>query len=394
MAKLRFRVNWRPAEGASAHGAPVALSAGLHRVECNAVTGRRQIGERRFMGESKNAGNGRMAGLGKGFNRRSFLAGVSTTAAVTAGGSMFGQASSVDQSPTGEASSVDQVPIIDAHIHLFDGTRPLGAGYMGSPQYRAISKTSLPSMYSAQARPVGVIGAVVVESSFWIDDNLWYLQQSRTDPIIMGVSGTLDPERPDFGRYVEHFHKDPLFRAIRTSRFYSLANGKVTLKPEQVSNLKSLAEADLALDTANPSMGLMRANVLLAEAIPSLRIIMDHLPSFDPTPDNQKAYEEVVKDMAAQPNIFVKLTEVYHPRLSDGVVIRDYETLRARLEYLFGAFGEDRVLFGTDYPNSYGVATIPEEVGLMKRFFSTKSREAAEKYFAKNAMRIYKLSLT
>jgi len=54
------------------------------------------------------------------------------------------------------------------------------------------------------------------------------------------------------------------------------------------------------------------------------------------------------------------------------------------------AFGEDRVFFGSDYPNSYGVATIPEEAGLTKRFFSTKPREAAEKYFWKNSARVYK----
>ena len=94
--------------------------------------------------------------------------------------------------------------------------------------------------------------------------------------------------------------------------------------------------------------------------------------------------------MAARPNIFVKLSEVYHPRLSDGVIVKDYEPLRARLEYLFNAFGEDRVIFGSDYPNSYGVASIPEEVGLVKRFFATKSREAAEKYFWKNSARVYK----
>lgn len=29
-------------------------------------------------------------------------------------------------------ASVEGVPIIDAHIHLFDGTRPQGATYMGS----------------------------------------------------------------------------------------------------------------------------------------------------------------------------------------------------------------------------------------------------------------------
>ncbi|MGD0841959.1 MAG: amidohydrolase family protein [Candidatus Acidiferrales bacterium] len=315
----------------------------------------------------------------EGLSRRRFLA----FAAVAATAAAFDGTHA--QSP-----SVDNIPIIDAHIHLFDGTRPLGAGYMGSAAYRAISKTSLPSMYGPLARPTGVVGAIVVESSPWIDENLWYLEVCGADPFMVGVSGNLNPGQSDFGQYLTRFHKDPLYRAIRSSRFYSSDSGKVALIPDQVSNLKLLAQADLALDTANPNMNLMQANVLLADAIPDLRIIMDHLPSFDPTSDNQQAYETVVKEMAARPNIFVKLTEVYHPRLADGVIVKDYESLRARLEYLFDAFGEDRVIFGTDYPNSYGVATIPEEVGLMKRFFSTKSREAAEKYFWKNSARVYK----
>jgi predicted TIM-barrel fold metal-dependent hydrolase len=311
--------------------------------------------------------------------RRSFLVGAAATVAFAA-----------SRGVPAQSASVDDIPIIDAHIHLFDNTRPLGAGYMGSQAYRALSKPSLPSMYSALARPLGVVGAIVVESSFLIDDNLWYLETCRADPFMVGVSGSLNPSMPDFGVYVTHFHKDPLFRAIRASRFYSADHGKVTLDPVQVANLKLLAQADLALDTANPSMDLMNANVMLAEAIPELRIIMDHLPSFDPTPDTQRAYETVVKQMAARPNIFVKLSEVYHPRLSDGVIVKDYAPLRARVEYLYDAFGEDRVMFGSDYPNSYGVATIPEEVGVMKRFFATKSRAAAEKYFWKNSARIYK----
>jgi predicted TIM-barrel fold metal-dependent hydrolase len=308
--------------------------------------------------------------------RREFIAGATAAAALASHGALA------------QSASVDHIPIIDAHIHLFDNTRTLGAGYMGSAAYRALSKPSLPAMYGELARPAGIVGAIVVEASPLIDDNLWYLEQCRANPIMVGVSGTLNPEHSDFGRYVTHFHRDPLFRAIRASRFFSSDNGKVSLKSDQVENLKLLAQADLALDTANPTMELMRANVLLADAIPDLRIIMDHLPSFDP--DNDNDYHAVVKDMADRPNIFVKLTEVYHPRLTDGFIVKDYEFLRARLEYLFGAFGEDRVMFGTDYPNSYGVATIPEEVAIMKRFFSTKSRQMAEKYFWKNSARVYK----
>jgi predicted TIM-barrel fold metal-dependent hydrolase len=286
-------------------------------------------------------------------------------------------------------ASVDNIPIIDAHIHLFDGTRPEGAGYMGSAAYRPF-KTSLPGLYAPLARPSGIVGAIVVESSAMVEDNRWYLELSEADPIMVGVSGRLDPYKPEFGEQLERFHKNPMYRAIRASRFYTNTNGKITLDPVAVANLKLLAQADLAQDTANPAMPLMTANVMLADAVPNLRIIMDHLPSFDPTPDGQAAYEAVIKEMAARPNIFVKLTEVYHPRIDNGQVVGDYMPLHDRLEYLYGMFGEDRVIFGTDYPNSYGVATISEEVGLMKRFFSTKTRAQAEKYFWRNAARVYK----
>lgn len=318
--------------------------------------------------------------------RRKFV----RTAAAAGGAIAFSGTRTLAAEVAAEAPSwMNSIPVIDSHIHLFDGTRPLGAGYMGSPQYRAISKTSLPSMYEPLARPAGIVGAIVVESSAWIDDNLWYLEVCRADPFMVGVCG-LDPGRPDFGQYVSHFAKDPLYRAIRYSRFYNVDSGKVSLKPDHVANLKLLAQADLVLDTANPSMPLMQANVLLADAIPNLRIIMDHLPSFDPTPEGQSAYETVVKEMALRSNIVVKLSEVYHPRVSDNVIVRDYEPLRARVEHLYGIFGEDRVIFGSDYPNSYGVATIPEEVGIMKQFFATKTQEQAEKYFWKNSARTYK----
>ena len=286
--------------------------------------------------------------------------------------------------------SVDTVPVIDAHIHLFDGRRTQGQGYMGSAAYRALSQTSLPAMYASLARPSGVVGAIIVESSARVEDNDWYLDVSQANPFMVGVSGRLDPYNAQFGEHLGRLHKNPLYRAIRASRFYTNTDGKVTLDTVAVENLKLLAQADLAQDTANPSMPLMTANVMLTDAIPNLRIIMDHLPSFDPTPDGQAAYHAVVKEMAARPNIFVKLTAVYHPRIDNKQVVGEYMPLRDRLEYLYGMFGQDRVMFGTDYPNSYGVATISEQVGLMKKFFSTKTRAEAEKYFWRNAARIYK----
>ncbi|MGD0798024.1 MAG: amidohydrolase family protein [Acidobacteriaceae bacterium] len=345
-----------------------------------------KLSRREFMGTAAMAGAA-LSGMGNS------LAGAQALKSAADWDEKNGPAPAAPDAPQARPVVAGAIPIIDAHIHLFDQTRPVFSGYTGGLFYRQVNKPSTPAAYAALARPTGIVGAIVVESAAqYIDDNLYYLETSHDNPIMVGVSGNIDPGSAEFGKYLNHFHRDPLFRAIRSSRFYSRdASGKVALNPTQVANLKLLAQADLALDTANPSMDLMNANVLLADAVPDLRIIMDHLPSFDPTPDGQAAYEEVIKEMAARPNISVKLTEVYHPKPGDGgVIVKNYEVLRARLEYLFDAFGEDRVMFGTDYPNSYGVATISEEVGLMQQFFATKPRAQQEKYFWQNSSKIYK----
>lgn len=289
-----------------------------------------------------------------------------------------------------DAPSVNDLPIIDSHIHLFDGNRPIGAEYTGSIAYRAISKVSTPLMYAQQAAPLGVRGAIVIQSSKWLEENLFYMEMCDANPFMLAVCGWLDTGMPDFGQYIERWHRNPLYRAIRFSSFYNDDNGKITLNPVHVANIKLLAEADMVLETQTPTIALLTANSLIADAVPNLRIVQDHLPSFDPNPANQKDYERVVQEMGKRPNIHIKLSEVYHPqRNPQRTVERDYGKLKARLDFLYGVFGEDRVIFGSDYPNSYGIASIPEEIGLMKRFFATKTRREAEKYFWQNSQKLY-----
>ena len=53
-------------------------------------------------------------------------------------------------------------------------------------------------------------------------------------------------------------------------------------------------------------------------------------------------------------------------------------------------FGEDRILFGSDWPNSDGVAPIDKIVGVVREYFATQPRAVAEKYFWKNSIAAYK----
>ena len=84
----------------------------------------------------------------------------------------------------------------------------------------------------------------------------------------------------------------------------------------------------------------------------------------------------------------MKLSEIIHP--VNGQVSTELATYRARLDTLMGVFGEDRILFGSDWPNSDGVAPVDKVFAVAKEYFQGKPRRVAEKYFWKNSVAAYK----
>ena len=47
-------------------------------------------------------------------------------------------------------------------------------------------------------------------------------------------------------------------------------------------------------------------------------------------------------------------------------------------------------MFGSDYPNSVGTATIEQVVSVTRQYFASKPRAVAQKYYWKNSSRFYK----
>ena len=284
------------------------------------------------------------------------------------------------------AKSAPPIPIIDAHIHLFDAGRPQGAPYKGPKEFT--EHVSLPGTYKKLALPLGIKGAIAVEASPWIEDNLWLLETAQTDAVMVGVIGRLQPEKAEFAEYLERYHKNPLYRGIRiniTARNHLmplLENASV------VDNLKLLAQADLVLETANPSIELLQTVVRVNDLVPELRIVIDHLPVMDPTPEELPLYTSTLEQIRQRANLFVKLSEILHR--VDGTVAKDLASHRERLDRLIKIFGEDRIIFGSDYPNSVGTATIGETVSLVKEYFAAQPRSVAEKYFWRNSLQCYK----
>jgi len=318
--------------------------------------------------------------------RREFLAGMAGVAGAAVSTSRLPGAAFSSHSTARQAPAT-AIPIIDTHIHLFDPTRPQGAPYSGAPG-TGPPQPALPPRYRALAAPLGIVGAVKIEASPWVEDNLWVLEVAERDTIVVGVVGNLEPGKPDFAEMLERYHKNRLFRGIRYGNLWGRDITKEANNPGFIDGLRLLAQADLVLDTANPRVDLLQAIVKITDKLPELRVVLDHLPSLEPTPETRRGYDAALAELHGRPQIYVKLSAVIH-RL-DGTVSMELAPYKDRLDQLVAMFGENRILFGSDWPNSDGVAPLDKVVGVVREYFMSQPRAIAEKYFWKNSIAAYK----
>jgi L-fuconolactonase len=292
------------------------------------------------------------------------------------------------------AAQTPPIPVIDTHIHLFDISRPQGVPW--PPKNDAVLyKTALPDRYRKLAVPHGVVGAIEVEASPWLEDNQWVLDVAAKDKIIVGTVGDVEPGAPDFRKNIERFHRNPLYRGIRYGNLWPRDGGrqddlaKTIVKPEFVADLKFLASAGLGLDSANPTPSLINALLRTSDAVPNLRIVIDHLPKLDVPTDaaGLKAYKADLHELGKRTQVFVKISAVLRP--VNGKISHDVGFYKALLDELWGIFTEDRVIYGSDWPNSDTVGEYAQVFRIVHDYVSTKPRSVQEKYFWKNSKQAY-----
>jgi predicted TIM-barrel fold metal-dependent hydrolase len=161
-------------------------------------------------------------------------------------------------------------------------------------------------------------------------------------------------------------------------------------KPEVISNLNLLADAGLTMDTANPDPPLLAAVVRLTDRIPSLRVVIDHLPQLEPPGEMsaRTALRPSLLELGKRSQVYVKMSEVLH-RVG-GQVRVDLDFYRSRLDEIWDFFGPDRLLYGSDWPNSDHSAPLWQELRVVREYIDSKGTAVAEKFFWRNSIAAYR----
>lgn len=275
--------------------------------------------------------------------------------------------------------------VIDTHTHFYDPTRPQGVPWpgKGTKLYRPV----LPADWRAVAEPHGVRETVIVEASPWVEDNQWILDLAAQEKCIVGFVGHLDPQDTAFSSHLKRFAANPIFRGVRWSG--TLVN-QAAMKDQVLAGAKLLADHGLELDLNGPPETLPEA-AQLAEAVPDLRIVINHLGSSGDPKTLKPGWKENIRSIATRKNVWMKVSAlVEQVKGEEGSAPREVGYYLPILDHLWEYFGPDRLIYGSNWPVSDRGAPYEVVFKLVHDYFSSKGTEAAEKYFWRNSRAAYR----
>jgi predicted TIM-barrel fold metal-dependent hydrolase len=313
------------------------------------------------------------------FRRRRFVQSAGTAAA---GLLLSGVDQIASRALGAESPQVRPCPSIDTHIHVYDPTRSQGVPWPPK-NLDILYSPHLPSSFVTLTGQLGVVGAVVVEASPWVEDNQWVLDVAKDNPIIVGFIGNLKLGTPEFASRLKRFAANPLFRGLR------LRDVTIPTGPGQgafADDLKRLADLQLTLDVVG-NTAILSDVLRIAKMAPELRVVIDHLPFREWDKEGTAKMREALKDVAQLPRVYIKISDV--PRQVSGQLVEDAGFYRPGLDVTWSLFGPDRAIFGSNWPVSDLVAPYGSMFNIVAGYFAGKRETDVQKFFWKNSLAAY-----
>lgn len=288
----------------------------------------------------------------------------------------------------GIAEAAPTPVIIDTHTHFYDTSRPQGVDWPGKDD-KILYRPVMPSEFVKLAQPHGVTGTVVVEASPRVEDNHWLLELAEKNPVIVGVVGRLDPRDAKFDDQLKRLSKQSLYRGFRINH-PELA--MVLKEQAALKRLHRMIDLGLTLDVNGGPEGLPTL-LEAAKKLPKLRIVLNHNGNVRIDGKIIPAeWKSNILKVGDQANVSCKMSAMVEGSgVKDGKAPTNLEHYQGTLDTVWEAFGENRLMFGSDWPVSSIFATYADVFKLADTYLKTKSKAAKTKVMGDNAMTIYGL---
>ena len=284
--------------------------------------------------------------------------------------------------------------IIDPHTH-FKGEAQIALQAKGQKRHPkdTLGQVVVPEDYRALADRLAIQSTLITEA---IDQdqpqfNDWIFEQAKASDLVCGYTAREDLSTPDFPTRHQRYKKTGYLNGYRF-RFDEL-KGYLADKTAR-THLKQIETEGLVVDLLIEPAHAPDV-IQLARAFPKLKIVINHCFRARMVHGQvDEAWLKAVKDCAAFPNVSMKMSSI----LNFAGTKPFEETAPSEMEYYlpvldpcFDAFGEDRIIFATNWGVAAHFGEIDDVVRIVKEYLSTKGEAAVQKGMRDNAFRGYRI---
>ncbi len=278
--------------------------------------------------------------------------------------------------------------IVDSHLHLIYRDRLSYPWLAGVPPLYADFRYE---RYALEARRSGVTDALHMEVDVAEAD---IEAETRNVAALIGAEGSLirgaisscRPERADFPAFLERALADPIVLGFR--RVLHVVADDLSLAPAFRENIRRLGGTGRPFDLCVRPDQIDKA-IALADLAPDVQFVLDHCGAPDIEGRAEHPWRERIAEIARRPNVAVKISGVV--AYADGPTWT-VDDLRPYVEHAIGAFGWDRVVWGSDWPVCTLTASLPLWVAATHALTLGCSHDEREKLLAGNARRLWRLT--
>ncbi|XVQ87826.1 amidohydrolase family protein [Microbispora siamensis] len=239
------------------------------------------------------------------------------------------------------------MPVIDAHQHFWN--LETGSYPWLTPEAGPIYRTFEPEELIPQLAEAGVDHTVLVQAMDSYADTDAMLAQADAYDFVAAVVGWVPLERPDeAARALERYRRHPKFAGVR-HLIHDDPDPDWLLRDAVIEGLGVLAEAGLPFDVVAVLPRHLEHVPVLAERIPGLRMVIDHLAK---PPIKDKGWEPwagLIARAAEYPQVYAKVSGLNTAADPENWTADD---LRPYVDHAMELFGPERLMFGGDWPVS------------------------------------------
>ena len=275
---------------------------------------------------------------------------------------------------------------IDAHQHFWRyAAREYG--WIDSRMGR-IARDFMPADLAPELDALGLDGCIAVQARASAAESDFLLALAREHAFVKGVVGWVDLCSPAVERELERLAAEPRFRGVRHP-VQDEPDERFLLRPDFLRGMRALARFELVYELLVHPRHLEVVRRFAAQ-FPGQALVLDHLAKPAIARGERDPWERQIRALAELPHVSCKLSGLVTEARWNAWRAADF---RFYLDVALDAFGEERLLFGSDWPVCLVAAHDYEQVFELVADWSAQLTPAARsKLFGGNAARIYHLA--